>query len=141
MDLDNKTILITGATGSFDKALIARILNEHDPAAIRLYSRDEFKQSELQRCHADEDRLRFLIGDGRDLPRLTRVNAGRPCDGGGGRDAAGADAALIDNLPLHQSRRGGAGTKHDRQHLRQCWASSPPARSVRPRSVSSAHSD
>lgn len=76
MNLDNKTILITGATGSFGKALVARILDEHDPASIRLYSRDELKQSELQRRYADEDRLRFLIGDVRDLPRLTRATRG-----------------------------------------------------------------
>lgn len=76
MNLDNKTILITGATGSFGKALIARILDEHDPASIRLYSRDELKQSELQRQHADENRLRFMIGDVRDLPRLTRATRG-----------------------------------------------------------------
>jgi UDP-N-acetylglucosamine 4,6-dehydratase len=76
VNLDNKTILITGATGSFGKAMIARILDEHDPASIRLYSRDELKQSELQRRYADEDRLRFLIGDVRDLPRLTRATRG-----------------------------------------------------------------
>jgi UDP-N-acetylglucosamine 4,6-dehydratase len=76
MDLDNKTILITGATGSFGKALIARILDEHEPQAIRVYSRDELKQSELQRKHADEDRLRFMIGDVRDLPRLSRASRG-----------------------------------------------------------------
>ena len=75
-DLDNKTILITGATGSFGKALIARILAEHDPASIRLYSRDELKQCDLQRRYADDHRLRFLIGDVRDLPRLTRATRG-----------------------------------------------------------------
>ncbi len=76
MNLDNKTILITGATGSFGKALIKRILDDFDPASIRLYSRDELKQYELQRQHADEERLRFLIGDVRDLPRLTRATRG-----------------------------------------------------------------
>lgn len=76
MNLDDKTILITGATGSFGKALVARILNEHQPRAVRVFSRDELKQSELQRRHADEDRLRFMIGDVRDLPRLTRATRG-----------------------------------------------------------------
>ncbi|MGH2911231.1 MAG: polysaccharide biosynthesis protein, partial [Solirubrobacteraceae bacterium] len=74
MDLDHKTILITGATGSFGKALIDRILNEHEPQSIRVYSRDELKQYELQRQHADEDRLRFMIGDVRDLPRLSKAS-------------------------------------------------------------------
>jgi UDP-N-acetylglucosamine 4,6-dehydratase len=76
MNLDNKTVLITGATGSLGNALIARILDEFEPAAIRLYSRDELKQLELRRRYADEDRLRFLIGDTRDLPRLTRATRG-----------------------------------------------------------------
>ena len=76
VNLDDKTILVTGATGSFGKALIARILEDFCPAAIRLYSRDELKQSELARRYADESRLRFLIGDIRDLPRLTRATRG-----------------------------------------------------------------
>src|SRR5947209_6273899 len=76
MDLDNKTILVTGATWSFVKAIIARLLAESDPAAMRLFSRDELKQSEVQRHYSDDDRLRFLIGDVRDLPRLTRATRG-----------------------------------------------------------------
>ncbi|MEA2195328.1 MAG: UDP-N-acetylglucosamine 4,6-dehydratase/5-epimerase [Solirubrobacteraceae bacterium] len=76
MDLSGKTILITGGTGSFGKAFIKRVLAEHDPAAVRVFSRDELKQSELQRVHADEDRLRYLIGDVRDLPRLVRATRG-----------------------------------------------------------------
>jgi UDP-N-acetylglucosamine 4,6-dehydratase/5-epimerase len=76
MDLSGKTILITGGTGSFGKAFIKRVLDEHDPAAVRIFSRDELKQSELQRVHADEDRLRYLIGDVRDLPRLVRAMRG-----------------------------------------------------------------
>jgi UDP-N-acetylglucosamine 4,6-dehydratase len=76
MDLTGKTILITGGTGSFGKAFIKRVLAEHDPAAVRVFSRDELKQSELQRVHADEDRLRYLIGDVRDLPRLVRATRG-----------------------------------------------------------------
>lgn len=71
-----KTILITGATGSFGKALIARLLAEHEPTAIRCFSRDELKQSELQHTYADEDRLRFLIGDVRDAERLDRAVRG-----------------------------------------------------------------
>jgi UDP-N-acetylglucosamine 4,6-dehydratase len=76
MDLTGKTILITGGTGSFGKAFIDRVLAEHEPAAVRVFSRDELKQSELQRVHADEDRLRYLIGDVRDLPRLMRAMRG-----------------------------------------------------------------
>jgi UDP-N-acetylglucosamine 4,6-dehydratase len=76
LNLDNKTILITGATGSFGRALIERVLAQFEPRAIRLYSRDELKQSELQRRYADLDCLRYLIGDVRDLARLTRATRG-----------------------------------------------------------------
>jgi UDP-N-acetylglucosamine 4,6-dehydratase/5-epimerase len=76
MDLNGKTILITGGTGSFGRACISRICSEHDPAAIRVYSRDELKQLEVQRLYADEERLRYLIGDVRDLPRLLRASRG-----------------------------------------------------------------
>lgn len=76
MDLSGKTILITGGTGSFGRAFIARVLRDHDPAAVRVYSRDELKQLELQRVYADESRLRYLIGDVRDLPRLIRATRG-----------------------------------------------------------------
>ena len=52
------------------------MLREHDPHAVRVFSRDELKQSELQRRFADDDRLRYLIGDVRDLPRLIRATRG-----------------------------------------------------------------
>jgi UDP-N-acetylglucosamine 4,6-dehydratase len=76
VDLSGKTILVTGGTGSFGTKFIETVLAEHDPAAIRLFSRDELKQSELQRRFADDDRLRFLIGDVRDLERLVRATRG-----------------------------------------------------------------
>ena len=43
---------------------------------MRVFSRDELKQSQLQRRFADDDRVRYLIGDVRDLPRLTRATRG-----------------------------------------------------------------
>jgi UDP-N-acetylglucosamine 4,6-dehydratase len=75
--LEGKTILVTGATGSFGTAFIRTLLSSDDPPTIRLYSRDELKQSELRRRLADhDDRLRYLIGDVRDLPRLSRAMRG-----------------------------------------------------------------
>jgi UDP-N-acetylglucosamine 4,6-dehydratase/5-epimerase len=74
-DLAGKVVLVTGGTGSFGKAFIRRILDEHDPAAVRVYSRDELKQWELQSL-LDDDRVRFLIGDVRDGDRLKRAFAG-----------------------------------------------------------------
>jgi UDP-N-acetylglucosamine 4,6-dehydratase len=75
MTFDGKTILITGGTGSFGTKLIEALLGSHDPAAIRVFSRDELKQSELRRKF-DDERLRYLIGDVRDLPRLARAMRG-----------------------------------------------------------------
>ena len=74
--LGGKTILVTGGTGSFGTRFVETLLAEHDPHAIRIFSRDELKQSELQRRFADDDRLRYLLGDVRDLPRLTRATRG-----------------------------------------------------------------
>jgi len=67
---------VTGATGSFGTRFVERVLREHEPTAVRMFSRDELKQSQAQRRFADDDRLRFLIGDVRDLPRLTRAARG-----------------------------------------------------------------
>ena len=74
--LDGKTILVTGGTGSFGTRLVENLLREHEPHAVRIFSRDELKQSEMQRRFADETRLRYLLGDVRDLPRLTRATRG-----------------------------------------------------------------
>lgn len=67
--LKGKVILVTGGTGSFGTAFTRTVLAEHEPAAIRIYSRDELKQSELARAF-DDDRLRFLLGDVRSVDRL-----------------------------------------------------------------------
>src|SRR4051794_19052515 len=76
MPLAGKTVLVTGATGSFGPLFVEPVLAEHEPQSVRIFSRDELKQSELQRRFADDDRLRFLLGDIRDLPRLVRATRG-----------------------------------------------------------------
>jgi UDP-N-acetylglucosamine 4,6-dehydratase/5-epimerase len=73
--LRGKVVLVTGGTGSFGTAFVREVLAHHDPAAIRVYSRDELKQWELKERFAD-DRLRLLVGDVRDLPRLRRAMRG-----------------------------------------------------------------
>ena len=70
-----KIILITGGTGSFGKACVKRLLEAHDPAAIRIYSRDELKQWEMAR-EFNDPRVRFFIGDVRDAGRLKRAFEG-----------------------------------------------------------------
>ena len=75
-EIQGKVVLVTGATGSFGNAFVARLLAEHEPASIRLYSRDELKQLEMQRRFEDEPRLRYLLGDVRDVDRLKRAMRG-----------------------------------------------------------------
>ena len=69
---ENRTILLTGGTGSFGQHFTRTLLDRARPAAIRVFSRDELKQLEMQRSF-DDDRLRFLIGDVRDRDRLRRA--------------------------------------------------------------------
>lgn len=75
-EIKDKVVLLTGATGSFGNAFVARALAEHEPASIRVYSRDELKQLEMQRRFDGDDRLRFLLGDVRDVERLKRAMRG-----------------------------------------------------------------
>lgn len=66
---DDAAVLITGGTGSFGKAFVGRLLEVHRPRRVVIYSRDELKQSEMER-EFDCECLRFFIGDVRDLDRL-----------------------------------------------------------------------
>ena len=79
--LNNKSILITGGTGSFGKCFIERILKEYDPNRIVIYSRDEFKQDLMRKEFSNKypekvSKLRFFIGDVRDKERLYRAFKG-----------------------------------------------------------------
>ena len=80
--LNNKSILITGGTGSFGKKFIEMIFEQYDPKKIIIYSRDEFKQfcvkNEFSRKLSPEQmsKLRFFIGDVRDKERLYRAFKG-----------------------------------------------------------------
>ncbi len=68
---EGKTILITGGTGSLGTALTKRLLDTN-VSKIRIFSRDEWKQTNMKAKLADK-RLRFLIGDIRDKDRLKRA--------------------------------------------------------------------
>lgn len=75
--LNNKTILITGGTGSFGKAFTKYVLTHYDPKKIIIYSRDEFKQFIMQGEFKEyTQKLRFFIGDVRDKERLVRAMEG-----------------------------------------------------------------
>ncbi|GAA7813949.1 hypothetical protein HpCOL199_00250 [Helicobacter pylori] len=67
--LDNQTILITGGTGSFGKRFARKVLDTTNAKKIIVYSRDELKQSEMA-MEFNDPRMRFFIGDVRDLERL-----------------------------------------------------------------------
>ena len=68
---EGKKILITGGTGSLGNALTSRLLN-YDVDTIRIFSRNENKQITME-SKFNDDRLRFLLGDVRDYPRLVRA--------------------------------------------------------------------
>ena len=74
--LSGSSILVTGGTGSFGKAFIRELLDNHRPRRIVIYSRDELKQYECRQMFGDDQRLRWFIGDIRDLPRLNRAMHG-----------------------------------------------------------------
>jgi UDP-N-acetylglucosamine 4,6-dehydratase len=72
---ENRTILLTGGTGSFGQHFTRTLLDRANPSAIRIFSRDELKQFDMARKF-DDPRLRFLIGDVRDRDRLRRAVEG-----------------------------------------------------------------
>lgn len=75
--LNNKSILITGGTGSFGNAFTQYVLENYDPKKIIIYSRDEFKQFIMRdKFKKYDSKLRFFIGDVRDKERLERALEG-----------------------------------------------------------------
>ena len=76
--LNNKSILVTGGTGSFGKKFIATILDKFNPKKVIVYSRDEQKQFEMQQNWPDNDDspMRYFIGDVRDYSRLKMAMTG-----------------------------------------------------------------
>ncbi len=75
--IDGKTILVTGGTGSFGKCFVKNILEKYNPQKVIIYSRDEFKQFNMANEFKEyEEKLRFFIGDVRDLERMRRAFRG-----------------------------------------------------------------
>ena len=75
--LKDKTILITGGTGSFGKCFTRYVLSHYEPKKIIIYSRDEFKQWMMANEFKEHgEKLRFFIGDVRDVERLKRACEG-----------------------------------------------------------------
>lgn len=75
--LTGKSILVTGGTGSFGQRFVQVLLHETRASKIIILSRDELKQSQMVAALPDpEERLRFFLGDIRDLQRLQRAFQG-----------------------------------------------------------------
>ncbi|MDB0032791.1 UDP-N-acetylglucosamine 4,6-dehydratase (inverting) [Amylibacter sp.] len=74
--MDNKTILVTGGTGSFGHKFVAMTLKKYNPKKIIILSRDEMKQWEMAKLYTNDARVRFFIGDIRDRERLYRAMDG-----------------------------------------------------------------
>lgn len=74
-ELKDKTILITGGTGSFGRAFAHRLLSHDACAKLIIFSRDEWKQWEMRRSDPlfDHPKIRYFLGDVRDANRLARA--------------------------------------------------------------------
>lgn len=70
---ENKSILITGGTGSFGNTFVPIMLQRCNLRRLIVFSRDEMKQWEMAKRYKDDPRIRFFIGDVRDKDRLYRA--------------------------------------------------------------------
>ena len=66
---NDKTLLITGGTGSFGQHFVQSLLQQYSPRKVIIFSRDELKQFEMQQ-HFNQDCMRYFLGDVRDVERL-----------------------------------------------------------------------
>lgn len=72
MDLNNRTVLIAGGTGSFREHFIKTVITQYEPKRLIVFSRDELKRFEMQQEFPLEKYpfIRYVIGDVRDRDRL-----------------------------------------------------------------------
>lgn len=77
-DINGKTILITGGTGSFGKKFVETVLEEYEPKKVIVFSRDELKQFEMQQRYNEKEfpAIRYFIGNIRERDRLYRALEG-----------------------------------------------------------------
>ena len=71
LNLNNKSILITGGTGSFGKHFVKKVISQYQPKRLVIFSRDELKQYDMSNELDEKNKyLRFFLGDLRDKDRL-----------------------------------------------------------------------
>jgi UDP-N-acetylglucosamine 4,6-dehydratase len=72
MDLNDRSVLVTGGTGSFGRRFVAHVLDTYKPRRLVVFSRDELKQFEMEQDFpvSRHPQLRYFIGDVRDAARL-----------------------------------------------------------------------
>lgn len=75
-ELTGASILVTGGTGSFGKAFVRHVLDFENPRRVVVFSRDELKQYEMRAEFAQDERVRWFLGDIRDVDRLRRAMHG-----------------------------------------------------------------
>ena len=76
VDWSEKSVLVTGGTGSFSKKFVEVMLEEYHPRRLIIFSRDELKQHNMRLAGFDDSSLRYFIGDVRDERRLHRALQG-----------------------------------------------------------------
>ena len=81
LDLSDRSILITGGTGSFGRRFAATVLRNYRPRRLIIFSRDELKQHEMRQSGVEggvftQPAVRFFLGDVRDVDRLRRAMQG-----------------------------------------------------------------
>lgn len=76
MNWSDKSVLVTGGTGSFGKKFIEILIEEYQPVKVIVFSRDELKQHEMRTAGFNQPSIRYFIGDVRDYRRLRRAMNG-----------------------------------------------------------------
>ena len=70
--LADKSVLVTGGTGSFGKSMVKKLLHDNQVRKVIVFSRDELKQFEMS-AEINSSKLRYFLGDIRDLSRLRQA--------------------------------------------------------------------
>ena len=76
MNWKGQSVLVTGGTGSFGRKFVEVMLADYRPEKVIVFSRDELKQHEMREAGLNDPRLRYFIGDVRDLLRMRRAMDG-----------------------------------------------------------------